>query len=223
MEYFFVLLLTDGSVKIRDHAMTPKIVDKEAKRNQIIEAAVRVFAKMGFAKTRMLQIAEAAGMGKGTIYEYFRSKEDLFVNVFNAFIKQTEKQIADRIRKVDDPVEKLKTYFKAWREFLNDDFLEYGDLMIDIWAEGVRLHMGKDIFDLKGMYRRLRVQLIQILDEGIAQKKFKPLNTTLVASVFIAALDGLFLQWLLEREAFNVQEAIEEMGDVIIGGVMIET
>jgi len=182
-----------------------------------------VFAKMGFAKTRMLQIAEAAGMGKGTIYEYFRSKEDLFVNVFNAFIKQTEKQIADRIRKVDDPVEKLKTYFKAWREFLNDDFLEYGDLMIDIWAEGVRLHMGKDIFDLKGMYRRLRVQLIQILDEGIAQKKFKPLNTTLVASVFIAALDGLFLQWLLEREAFNVQEAIEEMGDVIIGGVMIET
>ena len=202
--------------------MTPKVVDKQEKRNQIIEAAIRVFAKMGFAKTKMLQIAEAAGIGKGTIYEYFHSKEDLFVSVFNAFIKLTEKQIADRIRKVEDPVEKLQMYFNAWLEILDDEFLEYGDVMIDVWAEGVRLHMGKDIFDLKGMYRRLRVQFVDILEEGIAQKKFRSMNTTLVASVFIAALDGLFLQWLLEKDAFNVQEAVKEMADVVMRGVLIE-
>ena len=171
----------------------------------------------------MMQIAEAAGIGKGTIYEYFHSKEDLFVSVFNAFIKQTERQIANRVKKVDDPVEKLQTYFKAWLEFLDDDFLEYGDLMIDIWAEGVRLHMGKDIFDLRGMYRRLRVQIIEILKEGIAQKKFRPVSETLVASVLIATLDGLFLQWLLEKEAFNVKEAIKEMTDVIMHGVLIQS
>ena len=58
--------------------MAPKIVDKEAKKTQIIIAATQVFSKLGVAKTKMIDIAQAAGIGKGTIYEYFRSKEEIF-------------------------------------------------------------------------------------------------------------------------------------------------
>ena len=51
---------------------------KEEKRALIIEAAAKVFARRGFASTLMAEIAIEAGIGKGTLYEYFDSKEDLF-------------------------------------------------------------------------------------------------------------------------------------------------
>ena len=55
---------------------------KEDKQKQIIRAAAEVFAKKGFARTVMADIALQAGIGKGTTYEYFKSKEDLFFAVF---------------------------------------------------------------------------------------------------------------------------------------------
>ncbi len=56
----------------------PKIVDKEAKRKDILNAAIHVFVEQGAAKTKIADIAKRANIGKGTIYEYFSSKEDIF-------------------------------------------------------------------------------------------------------------------------------------------------
>ncbi|RMF59539.1 MAG: TetR/AcrR family transcriptional regulator, partial [Calditrichaeota bacterium] len=49
--------------------MSPKVVDKTAKRQEILDAALRVFARKGFKNTKMIDIAEEARIGKGTIYE----------------------------------------------------------------------------------------------------------------------------------------------------------
>lgn len=202
--------------------MTPKIVDRNEKKNLIIRAAIRVFSKMGFARSKMIQVAEAAGIGKGTIYEYFKSKEDLIAAVFNTFVQEIEIEISKKISRLEDPVDKLRIYFNSWLEILNDDFLEYGDLMIDIWAESVRLHEGKDIFDLKGMYQRLGIQLASILNQGITQKRFKSFDTTVLSSVILATMDGLFLQWLLNKKAFNMQDAVRQMSEILIEGILIK-
>ena len=202
--------------------MTPKIVDRNEKKNLIIRAAIRVFSKMGFARSKMIQVAEAAGIGKGTIYEYFKSKEDLIAAVFNTFVQEIEIEISKKISRLEDPVDKLRIYFNSWLEILNDDFLEYGDLMIDIWAESVRLHEGKDIFDLKGMYQRLGIQLASILNQGITQKRFKSFDTTVLSSVILATMDGLFLQWLLNKKAFNIQDAVRQMSEILIEGILIK-
>ena len=69
--------------------MAPKVIDKQEKRKQIIKAAIRVFARLGLPNTKMLQVAEAAGIGKGTIYEYFKSKDELFIAAFHAFIEES--------------------------------------------------------------------------------------------------------------------------------------
>jgi AcrR family transcriptional regulator len=217
--------LTDRSAinnESEGNIVTPKIVDRNEKKNLIIRAAIRVFSKMGFARSKMIQVAEAAGIGKGTIYEYFKSKEDLIAAVFNTFVQEIEIEISKKISRLEDPVDKLRIYFNSWLEILNDDFLEYGDLMIDIWAESVRLHEGKDIFDLKGMYQRLGIQLASILNQGITQKRFKSFDTTVLSSVILATMDGLFLQWLLNKKAFNMQDAVRQMSEILIEGILIK-
>ncbi len=60
----------------------PKIVDKEAKRKKILEASMRVFAKKGVENTKMKDIAKSAGIGKGTIYEYFNSRDEILQKSF---------------------------------------------------------------------------------------------------------------------------------------------
>jgi AcrR family transcriptional regulator len=217
--------LTDRSAinnESEGNIVTPKIVDRNEKKNLIIRAAIRVFSKMGFARSKMIQVAEAAGIGKGTIYEYFKSKEDLIAAVFNTFVQEIEIEISKKISRLEDPVDKLRIYFNSWLEILNDDFLEYGDLMIDIWAESVRLHEGKDIFDLKGMYQRLGIQLASILNQGITQKRFKSFDTTVLSSVILATMDGLFLQWLLNKKAFNMQDAVRQISEILIEGILIK-
>jgi AcrR family transcriptional regulator len=199
--------------------MTPKIVDKEEKKQQILEAAIRVFAKFGLPNTRMLHIAQAAGIGKGTIYEYFRSKEDLFIAAFNAFVKESNMRIEKRVRQIHDPEEKLKAYFRGWIEIADSDVMELADIMLDMWAEGIRSTEGKDKFNLKGMYENYREQIVQILDEGIRQKKFKPMDTTIVSSIIIGTLDGLFLQWIMDRDIFQIREAMETLERIIIEGL----
>ena len=201
--------------------MSPKIIDKTEKRQIIIEAALRVFAKTGFARTKMAHIAEAAGIGKGTIYEYFKSKEDLVRAVFHVFVIQSENEINKRVDQYDDPVQKLNAYFEAWESILNEDFMEYADLMLDIWSESVRFHEGKDVFNLKAMYARLRVQLSDILKKGMKSGRFKQVDPSLVSSVILATFDGLFLQWLLDKKAFDPLAAVNEMKKIFIDGILI--
>lgn len=73
----------------------PKIVDKAAKRQEILEAAIAVFREKGYHAAKMADIAVAAGMGKGTLYEYFPTKEALPKEIFNLFFAGLDTQLAE--------------------------------------------------------------------------------------------------------------------------------
>ena len=70
--------------------MSPKFVDREAKTREIAGAALKLFAQKGFAATGVDQIAAAAKIGKGTIYEYFDTKADIFVAAVLEWMNQLE-------------------------------------------------------------------------------------------------------------------------------------
>lgn len=72
----------------------PKIVDKAAKRQEILQAAISVFVEKGYHGAKMADIAVAAGMGKGTLYEYFPTKESLPKEIFNLFFTGLGDQFA---------------------------------------------------------------------------------------------------------------------------------
>lgn len=202
--------------------MSPKIVDKEEKKASIVHAAVRVFARRGVANTKMVQIAEAAGIGKGTIYEYFSSKEELLVAAFHVFIEEAGRSIENKIIKTSDPVDQLHAYFEGWIHLLDSEFLQFADIMLDMWAQGLRLKNSDETFHLSEMYRQYRIQIIAILDEGIRQGRFKPVNTTITSSVIIGTLDGLLIQWIMDKNLYQLKEAINQLSEIIIQGLIKE-
>ena len=201
----------------------PKLVDKEIKKGKILEAAMKIFSTKGVAKTRMTDIAEAAGIGKGTIYEYFRSKEEIFSASFYHLFEKIDQLIASRIYKVTNPEEKIRVFFNAYIEHIEEIDRESFQIMLDFWAEGIR-HKDEDkirIFDINKIYDENRKFFISIFQEGIHQGLFREdIDTFYTASVIFGAMDGLFLQWIMmEPSTFDFKEAAETLLDITINGI----
>ena len=199
----------------------PKIVDKEAKKMEILHAAMQVFAQKGVVKTKIIDIATTAGVGKGTIYEYFRSKEEIFTSAYTYFFQTMESMVQEALSKEDDPLKQLELILTISLEAFMHIGEEFADIMMEFWAEGIR-NKNQDILDainLKEVYSNYRKMIQQILKKGIEKGVFKPMDTKSTASILIGALDGIMLQWIMDRKAINLRKVPVVILDSIIEGI----
>ncbi len=199
----------------------PRVVDKEAKKMEILHAAMHVFAKKGVVKTKMIDIATVAGVGKGTIYEYFRSKEEIFLSAFTYFFRTMESMVSDALSKEDDPLKQLELIMTISLDAFMHIGDEFADIMMDFWAEGIRNknNVVLDAIDLKGLYANYREVIQHILEKGIKEGVLKPMDTESTASVFIAAFDGIMLQWIMDRKAVDLRKIPNVLFDGFIEGI----
>jgi len=195
--------------------MTP-VFDREEKKAQIARAAVKIFATRGIARARMAEVAEAAGVGKGTIYEYFRSKDELFEYAVNRFFDGMGAELEARLSEADDPVHALEVLIRT----TFDTIRASGDemhIMFEIWAEGVR--SGVEYFDLKKMYADYRELISGIISGGLDAGVFRRVDPEMTAAAIIGALDGLLLQWILFEEGFDLESASRAFIDLVMNGL----
>lgn len=199
-----------------------KLVDRKEKREKILEAAISVFAKKGTAKTKAADIAESAQIGKGTIYEYFESKDELIAAAFNYVMEKAENIVASRISSLEDPWEKFTAYLRIWKEIIQGEFKDYMEIMLDFWAEGIRAKKEISPFSLEKIYDENRTALKIILDECVAQDKIHPVNTLFVSSIILGALDGLMIQWIIQPGILDIDESLTELEHLILRGLKKE-
>ncbi len=199
----------------------PKIVNKEEKKAKILEASLKIFSKNGFNNTKISDIAEEAGIGKGTIYEYFKSKDELFTASFYYFMEKFEEGISLQLFRIHEPLEKLRAYFSALTDMFDGDYLEYLAIMLDFWAEGVRERNDSWMIDLNKFYSENRDMLGNLLSDCISKGEIKQVDTKLIASTMLGALDGLFIQWVMDRKAFNIKDAAQLFVETMIDGLKL--
>jgi len=200
----------------------PKIIDKESKKIEIITAAIKTFARQGYKNTKMADVAVAANIGKGTLYEYFSSKEDMFRFAFTHFMESMENSMALSMFKQTDPVEKLRSLGKAWSDILKAHEPGIIDIMMDFWAEAIRKKDddGMKLINLEKIYEDYRKIVKSILDDGVRMGTFKKIDTLLTAAIFISTFDGLIVQWIMDKSAFDVHEALLNATDILIDGIL---
>jgi TetR/AcrR family fatty acid metabolism transcriptional regulator len=201
-----------------DHRRAPE----PGKRERILDAAVRVFAAEGFYNAKVSQIAEAAGVADGTIYLYFKSKDDLLISLFedrmeriNARLHaalESERGAAERLRRVVrfhlEEVEQnphmaevicveLRQSSKFIKEYANPKFAEFLRLIAGAVAAG----------QAAGELRR-------------------DLDPQLIARALFGALDEIALAWLVKAKAkskgrrIDLGRAADELGALFIDGLV---
>ena len=193
--------------------------DRVEKKTQIARAAVKVFAESGIARAKMIDVARAAGVGKGTIYEYFRSKDDLFEYAVKHFFESISEDLTVALSLETDPARQLETLIRTTFESIRKAGPE-AHIMLEIWAEGVR--SGVDYFDLAAMYSDYRTLIAGIITAGIEKGQFRAVDPLLTGASIIAALDGLLLQWILLEDAFDLGDVAGQLIDLTMNGLAID-
>lgn len=200
----------------------PKQIDREKKKDRILQAAVRLFARRGIADTKMEDVAKAADIAKGTIYEYFKSRDELLHLSFNYLLVLMNKLVRKRMSETEDPREKIKAGFLAYLDvgsLQNEDFVE---ILPDLWSYGLRQKEsdGGLEFDLRWIYHQYRERFSEALKQGIEAGRFRDIDAEAMASAIIAAGDGLYLQWMADRQKFDLKKTAMTFIDNFIAGTI---
>ena len=192
--------------------MSRQRFDKATKKHDIAVAAMTVFIDHGFEAASMNQIAREAGIGKGTIYEYFPSKDDLISTSIRIWMDNMITETEKSLERFPDPEARLKGYVHAFVEmFLTDDKMPR--LIVSIF----QLFMTKREDDKYGdtlriMFRGGVSSVEKILLEGMESGVFKfdsYLDVEKVAINLVAFLDGICLDYLATAGAFDLREQVD--------------
>ncbi|RJP29301.1 MAG: TetR/AcrR family transcriptional regulator [Actinobacteria bacterium] len=194
--------------------MTPKMVDREQKRLQIIGSAFNVLRDKGYMDTKMSDIAEAVGIGKGTLYEYFANKEELVAATVETMIRLSQDSIYRELDAIADPEEKLRRFIRLLAEAFGEEsglFRLFIEIVRGSGGGGGRFER---MDYLAEAYKRTTNKVEAILKEGIDKGVFRKVDVPSTAVLLVCIMDGLQLPYGLDRKSVDVKKVngvVEEM------------
>ena len=192
--------------------MSPRPDVSAQRKAQILDAALRVFARKGFHKARMDDIAEEAGLSKGLLYWYFRSKdaliEALLTVLFEPDLKDLERLLADTRRPVPERLRELA------RNALTS-LLPYRELMPIVYEfYALAARPGPFQQAIQRYYRHYQALLAELLTQGLARGELRAdLDPEITALALLAQFEGLTLMWLVAPDSMNLEERWEAVAE----------
>lgn len=192
---------------------------KDAKRELLISVAVKVFARKGFHASKMQDIADAAGIGKGTIYEYFKTKDELFLAVYDKWMDDYEAAMNKAVESHSNPVTTADAIIDTAIEFY-EAHAEHAAILLEFWAHALRsddTHFLERICQMKTKLAEIGSSITKKL---IKLKAFTEVDVESFARLELGISDGIFLQWILDGKSYPLRDAYKFRQSVIGAGLM---
>jgi len=185
------------------------------KRESILRAATRVFARNGYFNSKVADIARAADVADGTVYLYFKSKEEILHSIFDQNMADAIASGRKLIRGLSDPREKLRRIAKLHLERLGAD----RDLAVVFQVELRGSTKFMEEFSAAGFAEYLDL-LCKILEEGQRSRVFrKDLNAKVVSKILFGALDEMATNWIISHRNYKLEPMADIVMDVFLNGV----
>lgn len=195
------------------------VINKKSKTNGkyhlILEAAIKVFAEQGFHQATVSQIAREAGVADGTIYLYFKNKEDILVNFFGYKTKQVFGRFREEVDKADNARDKLRLLIKRHLE----EFQRDRNMAVLYQTETRRFSRmcEEQIREMSKLYLDLVSEIVESgQDEGLMRKD---LYMGLVKRFIIGAIDEVINTWLHSGGSYDLVSMADPLVDLFIRGV----
>lgn len=186
---------------------------KIEKRSSIIEVAATIFSEKGYPSTKMEEIAEKAGVGKGTIYQYFRSKKHLFQEIIKERIDLYIIGMKDEIKDYTGLEEILKKIVK-----FSFSFMEKHSDVLKIIASHHSLidkSMTKWMYDRKAKITNL---LSKIINENTEKATQNIRDTNLAAYCFLGMMFSVIEERVFHHMEFDMEEASDQLAKIFLYG-----
>ncbi|MEW6718403.1 MAG: TetR/AcrR family transcriptional regulator [Chloroflexota bacterium] len=196
--------------------MSPRPDVSEERRNQILEAASRIFAKSGFYEARMDDIAEEADLSKGTLYWYFKSKDEIIIAIFERLF---ERECAD-LRALHVASGSASERLLAFSERAIGDIrniLNLMPIMYEFVALAFRRELVQDAF--RRFLKNYLDALVPIVQQGVDGGEFRAVDAQEVAIAVGAIFEGTILLWAYDPDKVDIEKNIRASVRLLMGGL----
>lgn len=190
-------------------------VEKNHKYHQILEAAVKVFARQGFHQSTVAEIAKEAGVADGTIYLYFKNKDDILVQFFSYRAKQVFESFREEVDRAQTSLDKLRNVVRCHlAEFQRD---RDGAVVYQVETHQNSRLAEAQIREMSQMYRDL---ISEIVEQGQQEGTIRrDLYVGLVKRFIIGAVDEVINTWLHSDGEYDLVSMADPLIELFIKGI----
>jgi AcrR family transcriptional regulator len=190
--------------------------NKIDRKKQILEAALKIFIKKGYAKTTMDDIVGLSGLSKGALYHYYKSKKDLFLDLIDHWEVYTFKNFYQKSSKYNSASNTIRLFGQNVLKTLKNKKIAY-------LAEVEFLSLSNHDLDIKHRSQLLYDKLLNLFEKvvakGIKQGEFKELDIRTTAMFIIAVFQGINWFAIFEENSVSAESYIENSIDLIINSI----
>jgi len=194
-------------------AREPK--DRNSKYHRILESAVRIFARQGFRQSTVSQIAREAGVADGTIYLYFKNKDDILVHFFSFKAKQVFDRFREEVARGADSLDKLRNLVRVHLgEFQRDPDMA---IVYHVETHQISRLAEEQIRAMGKMYHDI---ISDIVEEGQQAGLIRrDIYLSLAKRLILGAVDETIGAWLHAGRTYDLISMADPLTDLFIRGI----
>ena len=187
----------------------------QIRQEQILASAAKVFSKKGFAATQVDEIADLAGLGKGTVYRYFKDKKKLFLSVADKSIENVTGLALEAMAKEKEPLDKIEKAIKAYLGFFEENSNLIGILIHE--QSEFQQRIQKRYFER--YYEHIN-KMETVFRQGIVKNQIKKIDVRGAIAVLTNMLNGLIYMWGLEGKKGRLQDKASLILKIFFTGIV---
>ena len=187
----------------------------QMRQKQILDVAAKVFSMKGFAHTQVDEIADLAGLGKGTVYRYFKDKKNLFFSVVDRGIENLKDLVLETMAEEKEPLDKIKKAIETYLKFFEDHTNLIGILIHE--QSEFQKRIQKRYFSR--YYKHIN-KMEEIFRQGIAKGRIKKIGVRDAIGILTNMLNGLVYMWQIEGRKYPIKEKLPMLLKIYFTGII---
>lgn len=188
---------------------------KAVKKQLIIQSAIEVFSRNGFQNSSISEIAQKANVAEGTIYQYFKNKEDLFFSIPIEKTKEFSRGLDLQLQGIDGALNKIRKFIWYYLYFfkMNPEYSRTLMLEMRVSKNFVKTTTYKS-------FKNFTNKILEIIREGQGEGTIrKDVNSYLVRQLLLGILEHIVTRWLLKGEKYDLLNHYQEVSRLVIHGI----
>ena len=196
--------------------MSPKPDVSQERKQQITQAAQKVFSRLGFHQARMSDIAEESGLSKGTLYLYFDSKDEIIINLLDNLF-EPEFQDLKSLVDLDLPApERIRKYTERVIADM-ERMLKWMPIAFEFVSLAFRRETVQEV--LQSYYKEHLHIITPLFEQGLERGEFSPHDPEAAAIALGAIIEGTALLWVYDRQNLDVGDRIRSSVNLVLQGL----
>ncbi|PIV20045.1 MAG: hypothetical protein COZ69_08165 [Deltaproteobacteria bacterium CG_4_8_14_3_um_filter_45_9] len=200
----------------------PKFIQNNVNENQesekkkkILTSAIKIIGDKGYQNATIAEIAKDAGIGDATIYEYFKSKEDLLLAIPVEITKELIPLINDHMMGIKGALNKLRKFIWWWLNYVEKN-PGYGSIVL-LELKTSKTYVFNEAYQAARNFYKI---VLDIIKEGQEEGSIKKeINIFLARSICVGAIEHIIIRWLLKDRKYSLTQYADELADLLINSL----